>query len=98
LEFHLSYFEIVSDLAFRISIFILLMFSRLFTSLFLFLIKAYKVLISPILPPSCRYFPTCSDYSAQAIGKYGPIKGSWLAIKRISRCHPWGGHGYDPVP
>jgi uncharacterized protein len=72
--------------------------SRLLTSLFLLLIKAYKVLLSPILPPSCRYLPTCSDYAVQAISKHGPFKGGWLAIKRISRCHPLGGHGYDPVP
>ncbi len=53
---------------------------------------------SRILPPSCRYAPSCSEYAIQAIGKYGPIKGSWLAAKRLMRCHPWGGSGYDPVP
>lgn len=51
-----------------------------------------------MLPPSCRYTPTCSEYAVEAIKKHGPGKGLWLAIKRISRCHPWGGHGYDPVP
>ena len=54
--------------------------------------------ISPLLGPSCRFTPTCSQYAVEAIQKYGPIKGSWLAVKRIIRCHPWGGCGHDPVP
>lgn len=58
----------------------------------------YRYCISPMKPPTCRYSPTCSEYAILAVKKYGPIKGSSLAIKRISRCHPWGGHGYDPVP
>ncbi|WP_176597616.1 MULTISPECIES: membrane protein insertion efficiency factor YidD [Sphingobium] len=53
---------------------------------------------SRILPPSCRYAPSCSEYAIQAIRKYGAVKGSWLATKRLMRCHPWGGSGYDPVP
>ncbi|WP_150290519.1 membrane protein insertion efficiency factor YidD [Sphingobium estronivorans] len=53
---------------------------------------------SRILPPSCRYAPSCSEYAIQAIRKYGAVKGSWLASKRLMRCHPWGGSGYDPVP
>ncbi|MBB6191644.1 hypothetical protein FHS51_001872 [Sphingobium wenxiniae] len=53
---------------------------------------------SRVLPPSCRYAPSCSEYAIQAISKYGPIKGSWLTAKRLMRCHPWGGSGYDPVP
>ena len=61
-------------------------------------IKLYQLLISPILGPNCRYHPTCSQYSIEAINKHGPFKGSWLAIKRISSCHPWGGSGHDPVP
>ena len=61
-------------------------------------IKAYQILISPLLGPSCRFTPTCSQYAVEAIQKYGPIKGSWLAFKRIIRCHPWGGCGHDPVP
>jgi len=61
-------------------------------------IKLYQILISPILGPNCRYHPTCSQYSIEAINKYGPFKGTWLAIKRISSCHPWGGSGHDPVP
>jgi len=62
------------------------------------MIKFYKGYISPLTPPACRYTPTCSTYALEAIQKYGAIKGTWLAIKRISRCHPWGGSGYDPVP
>lgn len=58
----------------------------------------YKYCISPFTPPSCRFMPTCSEYALQAIQKYGPFKGGYLAIRRILRCHPWGGHGFDPVP
>lgn len=66
---------------------------------FLALIKIYQWVISPILGPNkCRFTPTCSHYAAEALKKHGPFKGLWLAIKRISRCHPWGGQGYDPVP
>lgn len=66
--------------------------------LFIGIIKLYRIFLSPILPPSCRYTPTCSEYGIQAITKYGPFKGGWLTLKRISRCHPLGGSGYDPVP
>ncbi|RME72456.1 MAG: membrane protein insertion efficiency factor YidD [Chloroflexi bacterium] len=62
------------------------------------LIRFYQKLISPALPPSCRFYPTCSHYSYQAIEKYGLLKGGWLAVKRISRCHPFNPGGYDPVP
>ncbi|HEY9082050.1 MAG TPA: membrane protein insertion efficiency factor YidD [Vicingaceae bacterium] len=62
------------------------------------LIRVYQLSISPFLGVNCRYSPTCSQYSLEAIEKYGPFKGTWLAIKRISSCHPWGGHGHDPVP
>lgn len=62
------------------------------------LIRFYQLSISPILGQNCRYTPTCSQYSIEAIGKYGPFKGGWLSIKRIFSCHPWGGHGHDPVP
>ena len=65
---------------------------------FVLLIKIYQVCISPFTPASCRFSPTCSSYSLQAFKKYGPIKGAWLSFKRIIRCHPWGGSGYDPVP
>lgn len=61
-------------------------------------VRFYRLFISPLIPSSCRYTPTCSEYAVQAVQKHGPVKGSWLAIKRILRCHPWGGHGYDPVP
>ncbi len=62
------------------------------------LIRSYQLLISPWLAPSCRYAPTCSEYARQAIAAHGAATGSWLAAKRILRCHPWGGAGYDPVP
>ncbi|WP_425423283.1 membrane protein insertion efficiency factor YidD [Spirochaeta cellobiosiphila] len=62
------------------------------------IIWIYKTMISPWLPSSCRFNPTCSTYAREAIKKYGPIKGGWLSIKRISRCHPWNPGGNDPVP
>jgi len=65
---------------------------------FILLIKIYQRIISPILGPQCRYTPTCSNYALEAFKKYGVFKGGWLAVKRIARCHPWGGSGYDPVP
>lgn len=58
----------------------------------------YQHAISPYTPSACRYTPTCSEYMRQAIIKHGPLRGLWLGIKRICRCHPWGGSGYDPVP
>jgi uncharacterized protein len=64
----------------------------------LLLIRGYRRGISPLLPPSCRYTPTCSAYAEEAIGRYGAGHGGWLAAKRLLRCHPWGGSGYDPVP
>ena len=64
----------------------------------LMLVRFYQLCISPLIPPRCRYTPTCSQYAIEAIGKYGAIKGSYLTVKRLLRCHPWGGHGYDPVP
>lgn len=69
-----------------------------FSYFFIFLIKIYQYLISPILPNSCRYTPTCSQYTIQAIKKHGPFKGSWLGAKRIAKCNPWGSSGHDPVP
>jgi putative membrane protein insertion efficiency factor len=62
------------------------------------LIRFYQLAISPYLGPSCRYTPTCSRYFIEAVMKFGPFRGSILGIKRLLRCHPWGGHGYDPVP
>lgn len=67
-------------------------------ALLIFLVRVYQGMISPHLPPSCRYNPTCSQYAVEALGRYGAWKGSFLAAKRILRCHPWGGHGHDPVP
>lgn len=62
------------------------------------LIRFYQIAISPMLGPRCRYIPTCSQYSLEAIHTHGAVKGTGLAIRRICRCHPWGGSGYDPVP
>ncbi|HET8754115.1 MAG TPA: membrane protein insertion efficiency factor YidD [Salinimicrobium sp.] len=62
------------------------------------IIKFYQHFISPITPATCRYTPTCSSYTLEAIQKHGPFYGSWLGIKRIASCNPWGGSGYDPVP
>ena len=61
-------------------------------------IRAYKRWLSPLLPQACRYLPTCSVYAVEALETHGAVKGSWLAARRLCRCHPWGGHGYDPVP
>jgi uncharacterized protein len=62
------------------------------------LVKIYQYIISPIFPATCRYTPTCSHYMIEAINVWGPIKGTYLGLKRIGSCHPWGGHGHDPVP
>lgn len=62
------------------------------------LIRFYQIVISPLLGPRCRYLPTCSQYTIEALARHGALYGSKLAIKRICRCHPWGGSGYDPVP
>lgn len=65
---------------------------------FVFLIRIYQSIISPLTPASCRFHPTCSQYSLEALRKHGLLKGGKLALKRISKCHPWGSSGYDPVP
>jgi hypothetical protein len=62
------------------------------------LIWVYQATLSPVLGPRCRFTPSCSRYGAEAIGRFGPWKGVWLALRRIGRCHPWGGSGFDPVP
>lgn len=72
--------------------------SRIAVALLSLPIHFYRVAISPLLPPACRYTPTCSAYALEALRRHGPLRGTWLAIKRIMRCHPWGGSGYDPVP
>ncbi len=72
--------------------------SRLISRLLIIPIHFYRLAISPMLPPSCRFTPTCSAYAIEALRRHGPLRGSWLAIRRILRCHPWGGSGYDPVP
>ncbi|MBS41270.1 MAG: membrane protein insertion efficiency factor YidD [Rhodospirillales bacterium] len=71
--------------------------SRLIRNLFRLSIRLYQLVISPMFPHSCRYLPTCSQYANDAIYQYGLLRGGWLAIKRLSRCHPWGGSGYDPL-
>jgi uncharacterized protein len=70
----------------------------LLKKLFIFPVRFYQWCISPLIPSSCRYQPTCSAYMVDAINIHGPFKGVWMGLKRISRCHPWGGSGYDPVP
>ncbi|MBK7028788.1 MAG: membrane protein insertion efficiency factor YidD [Bacteroidales bacterium] len=71
---------------------------KVLSKFLIILIRIYQGGISPYLPPSCRYTPSCSAYGIEAISKHGPFKGGWLTLKRISSCHPWGGSGYDPVP
>jgi putative membrane protein insertion efficiency factor len=66
--------------------------------LLLLCITIYRTVISPLFPPSCRFIPTCSEYALTAVQRYGFLKGGWMSIKRISRCHPWHPGGYDPVP
>lgn len=68
------------------------------TAVLRLLIRLYQLLISPLLGPRCRYWPSCSEYAAEAIATHGALKGSWLALCRLLRCHPWGGSGFDPVP
>jgi uncharacterized protein len=66
--------------------------------LLILIARGWQIGPSRVLPPSCRYSPTCSQYAIEALERHGAIKGGWLAAKRLLRCHPWGGHGYDPVP
>ncbi|MBN1338854.1 MAG: membrane protein insertion efficiency factor YidD [Bacteroidales bacterium] len=72
--------------------------SKVFSVIFVALIRFYQYAVSPYLMPSCRFVPSCSAYGIEAIRKHGPWKGGRLTLKRIVRCHPWGGSGYDPVP
>lgn len=62
------------------------------------LVRSYQLVISPLTPTHCRYRPTCSAYALEAIARHGALRGGWLSLRRIARCHPWGGSGYDPVP
>ena len=71
---------------------------KLISLILLFVIYVYRSFISPLIPARCRYLPTCSQYSRGCIIKYGPFKGLMLTFKRILKCHPWGGSGFDPVP
>jgi putative membrane protein insertion efficiency factor len=64
----------------------------------IWLVRGYQLLISPFVPPSCRFHPTCSHYAIEALQKHGALKGAWLALRRIVRCHPWHPGGHDPVP
>jgi putative membrane protein insertion efficiency factor len=74
------------------------MFKKVLVFILIIPVRFYQWVISPMIGPSCRYTPTCSVYSVQALKKHGPFKGFWLATKRIFSCNPWGGSGYDPVP
>lgn len=71
---------------------------KIFSYILILPIRFYQFCISPLFSPTCRFTPSCSHYAIEALKKYGPIKGTWLTVKRICRCHPWGGSGYDPVP
>lgn len=72
--------------------------SKILNFILILPIKGYQIILSPLIGPSCRFNPTCSHYAIQAINKHGSLKGSYLALKRISKCHPWGESGNDPVP
>lgn len=71
---------------------------NLLSELLIFPIRVYRAAISPLFPPCCRFTPSCSEYAIEALRVHGPLRGTWLALRRILRCHPWGGSGFDPVP
>lgn len=71
---------------------------NVFNSIIIIPVRFYQYAISPFFPKVCRHTPSCSEYMIEAVNIWGPIKGIWLGLKRLSRCHPWGSHGYDPVP
>lgn len=74
------------------------MLNKVATFPLLILIRGYQLIISPLLGSNCRFMPTCSEYAMESLKSHGLIKGSYLTIKRIGKCHPWGSHGYDPIP
>ncbi|KAA3615128.1 MAG: membrane protein insertion efficiency factor YidD [Calditrichaeota bacterium] len=74
------------------------MITKFFTTILVSIFRFYQIAISPFRRASCRHFPTCSSYTIEAITVHGPLKGGWLGLKRIGRCHPWGTSGFDPVP
>ena len=74
------------------------MLNKVATFPLLLLIRGYQLIISPLLGSNCRFMPTCSEYAMESLRSHGLIKGSYLTVKRIGKCHPWGGHGYDPIP
>ncbi len=74
------------------------MIGRLVGAVLRGLIRGYQLIVSPILGPRCRHLPSCSEYTSEAIAVHGPVRGGWLGLRRIVRCHPWGTSGYDPVP
>ena len=74
------------------------MLNKVATFPLLLLIRGYQLIISPLLGSNCRFIPTCSEYAVESLRSHGLLKGSYLTIKRIGKCHPWGGHGYDPIP
>ena len=74
------------------------MLNKVATLPLLILIRVYQLIISPLLGSNCRFMPTCSEYAMESLRSHGLIKGSYLTIKRIGKCHPWGSHGYDPIP
>jgi putative membrane protein insertion efficiency factor len=76
---------------------VLRVLSKILVFPFVALIKVYQKMVSPLLGQQCRFTPTCSQYAKEALEKHGVFKGGWMSVKRIARCNPWGGHGYDPV-
>ncbi|MGE9808344.1 MULTISPECIES: membrane protein insertion efficiency factor YidD [unclassified Janibacter] len=72
--------------------------TRILAQPLIWLVRGYQLLISPLLPPTCRYYPSCSAYAVTALERFGPIKGTWLAVRRLLRCHPWAPGGVDHVP
>ena len=74
------------------------MLNKLITFLVIKLIRLYQLILSPLLGSNCRFMPTCSEYAMESLKSHGLIKGIFLTLKRIGKCHPWGGHGYDPIP